>query len=403
QPGLEEVGKLQTLEHQRGSARQAKGKQRAVQSAAGMPEQETVTKARIVELRGSRLSRRGVFTGLGVTVGASALAYLSLAPGAVIWRQIHDQSVRTFTGHTDWVEAVVFSSDGSKALSGGRDRILKLWEIATGYELSSFKGHHSDVDLVAFLPDERTVLSGSQDKSIKVWDMASGHQLRNFTGPSAPVAISYDGRAALFITDKKNELWDIASGRVLDISHVEAVQPLAISAGSRIPASTGRSFTMLPGSLTAISGGVWQDQALRLWDLASADKFRPFDGPEYAVYSVAVSPDGRSALSGGESGTMNLWDIASGHELYRFSGHQSFVNSVVFSPDGGLALSGSFDRTLRLWDVSSGRELHTFTGHADIVWSVAFSPDGRYALSGSGDKTLKLWDLTPYLPASASR
>ena len=75
------------------------------------------------------------------------------------------------------------------------------------------------------------------------------------------------------------------------------------------------------------------------------------------------------------------------------SRHSNSVSSVAFSPDGRTALSGG-DKTLKLWEVATGKELRTFIGHLNIVDAVAFSPDGRTALSGSWDNTLKLWDLT---------
>ena len=91
--------------------------------------------------------------------------------------------------------------------------------------------------------------------------------------------------------------------------------------------------------------------------------------------------------------TLKLWDLASGKELRTFTGHSGWVHSVAIAPDGRTALSGSTDKTLKLWDLASGKELRTFTGHSDTVRSVAIAPDGRTALSGSVDKTLKLWDL----------
>jgi WD40 repeat protein len=66
---------------------------------------------------------------------------------------------------------------------------------------------------------------------------------------------------------------------------------------------------------------------------------------------------------------------------------------VAVTPDGRYAISGSADRTLRLWDLAAGRPLHTFAGHEDAVRAVAVAPDGRYAISGSADRTLRLWDI----------
>ena len=76
-----------------------------------------------------------------------------------------------------------------------------------------------------------------------------------------------------------------------------------------------------------------------------------------------------------------------------FAGHNEWVRRVAISPDGRTALSWSLDNTLKLWELAVGEGVRTFTGHLGAVSSVAIAPDGRTALSGSRDKTLRLWDL----------
>ncbi len=91
--------------------------------------------------------------------------------------------------------------------------------------------------------------------------------------------------------------------------------------------------------------------------------------------------------------TLKLWDLESGAELRTLAGHSLSVTGVALSADGRRAVSASWDRTLKLWDLESGAELRTLAGHSDWVTGVALSADGRRAVSASDDRTLKLWDL----------
>jgi WD40 repeat protein len=358
--------------------------------------------ARMRELRSGRLTRRGVMKGIGigaaVTAAGGGILYFATKPDSsatkldssatkpdeFVPRPIPDQSLRTFTGHTDRVRSVAFSSDGARALSGSSDGTLKLWDAASGHELRTFTGHTSWVNSVAFSPDSARALSGSFDLTVKLWDVASGRELRTFTGHRGwvhSVAFSPDGARALSGAHGTLKLWEVASGRELRTftNDMDVVWSVAFS----------------PDGARALSAS----RTLKLWDVESGRELTAFTGQAVSVaVSVAFSPDGARALSGGFDGTLNLWDVASGRPLQTFTGHTSWVYSVAFSPDGAHVLSGS-GGTLRLWEGATGRARHTFTGHTAEVTSVAFSPDGARALSGSADGTLKLWDLSPWLAA----
>jgi WD40 repeat protein len=125
---------------------------------------------------------------------------------------------------------------------------------------------------------------------------------------------------------------------------------------------------------------------------------RTFAGHQDWVGAVAVTPDGRSALSGSDDCTLKLWDLATGQPRLTFTGHAGPVHAVAIVPDGHHALSGSSDSTLRLWDLTTGQPLLVFAEHEGPVYALAITPDGRYALSGSGDGALKLWDLSTGQP-----
>jgi hypothetical protein len=79
---------------------------------------------------------------------------------------------------------------------------------------------------------------------------------------------------------------------------------------------------------------------------------------------------------------------AEGPLVRTLEGHSDSVNSVALTPDGKLAISASHDNTLKVWDLTSGQELRTLKGHSHFVRSVAITPDGKLVLSASIDKTL---------------
>ncbi len=82
-------------------------------------------------------------------------------------------------------------------------------------------------------------------------------------------------------------------------------------------------------------------------------------------------------------------EVETGCELRTLKGHTDLVRGVALSPDGRLAVSASDDKTLKVWEVKTGRELRTLKGHTSVVSAVALSADGRRAVSPSYDKTLK--------------
>jgi WD40 repeat protein len=66
--------------------------------------------------------------------------------------------------------------------TGSDDKPVKLWEIATGKELTSLKGHNGGVWTMAFSPDGKTIATGSDDKMIKLWGVATGQELATLNG-----------------------------------------------------------------------------------------------------------------------------------------------------------------------------------------------------------------------------
>ena len=135
------------------------------------------------------------------------------------------------------------------------------------------------------------------------------------------------------------------------------------------------------------------DRSLKVWDLESGEPLRTLRSHRRVVWSVALTRDGRRAVSASRDQTLKVWDLESGKVLRTLEGHSDQVLSVVLTGAGRRAVSASMDNTLKVWHLESGEVLRTLEGHRSAVLSVALTGDGRRAVSGSYDKTLKVWDL----------
>jgi WD40 repeat protein len=135
------------------------------------------------------------------------------------------------------------------------------------------------------------------------------------------------------------------------------------------------------------------DSTLKVWDLATGQAVRTLEGHHDWVKGVAVTPDGRFAVSASGDNTLKVWDLATGQAARTLEGHSNRVKGVAVTPDGRFAVSASSDNTLKVWDMGTGHAVRTLEGHSNIVNGVAVTADGRFAVSASSDNTLKVWDL----------
>jgi len=215
--------------------------------------------------------------------------------------------IATLKGHSDSVNSIAFSPDGSLLASGSDDTTIKLWDVKSHSEIATLKGHSNSVNSIAFSPDGNLLASGSDDKTIKLWDVRS---------------------RTLFGT----------------LQH-----------------STGSVYSIIfspDGSLIASGSG---DKTVKLWDVRSKTLLETFQHSD-DVTSFAFSPDSTLLAIGGRDGIIKLWGVKNLEEIVALKGnpnnvtdmlrgYSGEVNSVAFSPDGNLLASGYWGRTILLWDM----------------------------------------------------
>jgi tetratricopeptide (TPR) repeat protein len=151
------------------------------------------------------------------------------------------------------------------------------------------------------------------------------------------------------------------------------------------------SIAISPDGQTLVSGS---NSEILLWQLSTGQRVYAIQGNYWtSIYSLIISPDGRNLVSSCGSEII-LWQLSTGQKILTLRGHSGKVDSLAISPDGQYIVSGSTDKTIKIWQLSTGKELATLKGHSGAVYSVAISPDGQTLVSASYDKTIKIWQLS---------
>jgi WD40 repeat protein len=142
--------------------------------------------------------------------------------------------------------------------------------------------------------------------------------------------------------------------------------------------------------------------------------------PDSQLRSIAITPDGKQAILGGEKCCFHL-SLSTGQIIKKMEGERSKTkvqyyggswgyplidehngsNKILsITPDGKFAFSVNSRKLYGIkkepclqWDISSGKIIKTLIGNDDIINAISFTPDGRWLILGSDDKTCILWDL----------
>jgi RNA polymerase sigma factor (sigma-70 family) len=257
-------------------------------------------------------------------------------------------------------------------------------------------------DSLCFSPDGQKLVGIDGGRLIRVWDAASGNLLETRRLSDTPyrgrwairTVRSSDGNTLLICQGSSLEMWDIVSGKRLNVPLPRGrkrLDALAMSDDRRLLflGETVKS-DLVPGG--GGFGRIEQQENLLLWDTTTGT-LRLFADDESMLVALAIAPNGqRLASSSGGKGT-RVWDTATRKLLWakpKFNAEQ-----LTFTPDGQniIAAPGGGQSSWHVWEAATGRSASGF--HAPTVgyaWTFAASPEGSQLLIPTSTDYV-LWDL----------
>ncbi|MFT5041822.1 MAG: WD40 repeat protein [Hyphomicrobiaceae bacterium] len=250
--------------------------------------------------------------------------------------------IHTLPWNSEAITSVAFVGNDKVAAANKRGDIL-IWNLSvpdgkTPDPVRLLAGHSNEVNRIIVTPDGKTLISVSCDHTVKYWDALSE------SGDPGKTNLSGIVRKAVI---------------ALDAKALAPPEPVEV-------------------------------------DVVVQKPTRELTGHKEWVYGLALTPDGKTLITGDDEGVVIVWDLAAGRELRRWQS-KYWARALGISPDGKtVALSEYFSfrksdpndpcRAFKFWDVATGEpKLDLSKEVKETMTAVKYSADGKWLAVCCGD------------------
>ncbi|XP_013141673.1 PREDICTED: pleiotropic regulator 1 [Papilio polytes] len=292
---------------------------------------------------------------------------------------------RVISGHLGWVRCVAVEPGNEWFATGAADRVIKIWDLATGKLKVSLTGHVSTVRGLEVSPRHPYLFSCGEDRQVKCWDLEYNKVIRHYHGHlSAVYALGLHPTIDVLVSagrDATARVWDVRTkANVHTLSgHTDTVAALACQAAEP---------QIITGS---------HDSTIRLWDLAAGKSMCTLTNHKKSVRSVVVHPT-QYTFASASPDNIKQWKCPEGKFIQNLSGHNAIVNCMAVNSEGVL-VSGGDNGTMFLWDWRTGYNFQRLQapvqpGSMDSeagIFSMTFDQSGSRLITTEADKTIKIY------------
>ncbi|KAJ8594192.1 WD40 repeat-like protein [Rhizopogon salebrosus TDB-379] len=295
--------------------------------------------------------------------------------------------VRVISGHLGWVRSVAVEPGNQWFATGAGDRVIKIWDLASGELKLSLTGHISTVRGLAVSSRHPYLFSCGEDKMVKCWDLEANKVIRHYHGHLSGVySLSLHPTLDVLVTSGRD-----ASARVWDMRTKAQIHVLAGHSATVADVKCQESDPQV------ITGSM--DSTVRLWDLAAGKTMVTLTHHKKSVRALAIHPTEYSFASGSAGGNnIKKWKCPEGAFVFNFPGHNAIINTLSVNAEG-VFFSGGDNGTLTFWDYNTGTPFQNLDdvpqpGSLEAeagVFCSTFDITGTRLITGGADKTIKVY------------
>lgn len=320
--------------------------------------------------------------------------------------------VRTFSGHTSWINSIAIDSSSNYMVSGSHDNMVKLWNLQQQGALSTIQKNIQEINRVSFGDDHKLIAFETEDDKynyrIRIWDLEKGNGFSKiFTVPqlfNLGYSLKIDNTEKMLMAngDSGIYVWDPVTGKLLD----------------RINKSTGR-VAMNDGRIIY---GDLKKKILQMYDIKTKKTSILDSLRDIVISSIDFTSDGKLMATAAIGAKTQIWDLQTKklirtldytnpdgtnevveNPMFKFEDF-AWVYDAKFSPDNKILAAACRvadpivkGTNLFLWDVKTGKYLKSVVAGNFPVQSINWSPDGKKIITGSNGRDLVIWNVAKIL------
>ncbi|MFN6566413.1 WD40 repeat domain-containing protein [Dendronalium sp. ChiSLP03b] len=141
---------------------------------------------------------------------------------------------------------------------------------------------------------------------------------------------------------------------------------------------------------TVVSGD--EDWKIKVWNLETNIEDNLI-GHTATIRSLVLTDNDKTLISGSDDGKIKIWNLQKNQLVNTLFECNNPIWSVAITPDGSTIISGNEIGELRFWNFHTGKLLRTNQGHRGRIFTVAINPDAQVLATGGIDKKIKIWNL----------
>ena len=314
----------------------------------------------------------------------------------------------TIEAHKGPIHIAKFNTTGKYFLTGGTDRQIHLFNATSNVEdlkpIKTYSSHSGSILGLSIAKDNASFVSGGQDRNVLIWDVATGSIIRRFSAHTGSIhSVNHCGASSQQITPAPEDVVLTAGEdgfvRFYDLRARGAWKPIMECKDAKDTILTTSSFQhyIWTGSVD----GIVRRYDIRAGRLQEDTIDRPITSISPSQFGSSLLVTVLASSSRSQTASHIVLDVEDGSHSQTVQGGlnvQYRCKSSLWANDS-IIIAGDETGRIAAWDVLKGSETlgDTYTSSWEkahskaVLWTECTAQDGGRMITTSADGTVKIW------------